>query len=395
MDATNLGQTKMESVVLAEQKINSSTSHTIDLRQSEMGGMITSSTDSPASECVKSKHACFPRNGQCILQHSGSPIEYCTVDSNSTENSSGVAGSDEVFRFTDLPGELKNKVFNCALIDEDQALPLPGLPLTKEQKNFTALLATSKQIRKESKDLFYNTKCITLDLGKEICERDNDGNIADYESFLRNRLPDHKLLHQDYIMKFRHLKISLKQLPEDAHTWSRYYARLIPALRTFEAIENKWECNSTLAICVGVGRLAGVNTKERPENADTIEHSMMVYRAGRDQADEWWVGQVHWVFTEGTSLEQYHAVYPAPQREVAMKLKTLVRIAECAYSWDMDVKLMSFDKKQSKIWKPKFQNTDDGFCDARADIKDLYELADDMDDGGVGLWLTCESGAPP
>ncbi|KAK5200641.1 hypothetical protein LTR16_005412, partial [Cryomyces antarcticus] len=123
----------------------------------------------------------------------------------------------------------------------------------------------------------------------------------------------------------------------------------------------------------------------------------MVYRAGRDQAEEWWIGHIDWVFTEGTSLEQYHAVYAAPQREVAMKFKTLVRIAEFAYGWDMDVKLMSFDKKQSKIWKPKFQHTShrSGSVDARADIKDLYELADEMDDGGVGLWLTCESGASP
>ncbi|KAL2351304.1 hypothetical protein BJ546DRAFT_354082 [Cryomyces antarcticus] len=200
------------------------------------------------------------------------------VDFNFLGDSSSVAGSDQVFRFTDLPGELRNKIFSCALVDEEQALPLSGLPLTKEQKNFTALLATSKQIRKEAKNLFYDTKCITLDLGKEICERDDEGRIADYESFLRHKFSSQEILHLDYIMKFRHLKISLKQLPEDAHTWSRYYTRLILALRAFEAMTDKWTRYSTLTpklkICVGVGRLAGVKTKERPESADTIEHAM-------------------------------------------------------------------------------------------------------------------------
>ncbi|KAK5019660.1 hypothetical protein LTR16_000356, partial [Cryomyces antarcticus] len=89
MDATHHGQTQMESVVLAEQKINSPTSHTIDLRQSEMSGMTTSSTDSPASQYVgiyalSSRHCELPLTDETDVSSPSMRVSRATVSASSS-----------------------------------------------------------------------------------------------------------------------------------------------------------------------------------------------------------------------------------------------------------------------------------------------------------------------
>ena len=106
------------------------------------------------------------------------------------------------FKITQLPGEIRNAIFDCAFPAEAQPFPSTrknNLVAPTFQRSYTALMRTNKQLHQEASNWFYNTTTFTIDSRHLF-----SNTLHDKNHFLRDCLRHVRLslTHSEYLNLF-------------------------------------------------------------------------------------------------------------------------------------------------------------------------------------------------